>query len=104
MINVVRHRYCMPPIRITVVVGLLLTSVVGADVADAVAAQRQMENLGRGVVAVNQGDGNIYVGWRMLGTDPDDVAFNLYRTTGTRKSVKLNGRLFAPYCDSHGMV
>jgi rhamnogalacturonan endolyase len=53
-------------------------------------AQRQMENLGRGVVAINQNDGNVYVGWRMLGTDPDDVAFNLYRSTGDREPVKLN--------------
>lgn len=53
-------------------------------------AQRQMENLGRGVVAVNQGDGKVYVGWRLLGTDPDDIAFNLYRSAGDAEPVKLN--------------
>ena len=90
MINVVRHRCCTPPIQIAVVVGLLLTGLVGIALADPVAAERQMENLGRGVVAVSQGDGKVYVGWRMLGTDPDDIAFNLYRTTGARDSVKLN--------------
>ncbi len=42
-------------------------------------AQRYMEKLGRGVVAINQGDGEVYVGWRMLGTDPDNIAFNVYR-------------------------
>ncbi len=42
-------------------------------------AQRQMENLDRGVVAVNQGNGKAYIGWRMLGTDPDNIAFNVYR-------------------------
>jgi hypothetical protein len=36
-------------------------------------AQRQMENLGRGMVAINQGKGKVYVGWRLLATDPDDV-------------------------------
>ena len=41
--------------------------------------QRQMENLGRGVVAVNQG-GKVFVSWRLLGTDPDSIAFNLYRS------------------------
>ena len=51
---------------------------------------RQMENLGRGVVAVNQGNGNVFVSWRMLGTDPDDIAFNLYRVTGNGQPVKLN--------------
>ena len=42
-----------------------------------VQAQRQMEKLGRGMVAINQGGGKVYVGWRMLGTDPCDIAFNL---------------------------
>ncbi|MBN2181572.1 MAG: rhamnogalacturonan lyase [Sedimentisphaerales bacterium] len=55
---------------------------------------RQMENLGRGVIAVNLGGGlrsrNVYVGWRMLGTDPETIAFNLYRSTGESEPVKLN--------------
>ncbi|MDQ8734729.1 S-layer homology domain-containing protein [Paenibacillus sp. LHD-38] len=41
-------------------------------------AARQMENLDRGLVAVKQAD-HVYVGWRMLGTDPSAIAFNLYR-------------------------
>src|SRR5687768_13118912 len=53
-------------------------------------AQLPMEKLGRGVVAMNQGDGNVYVGWRFLGTDPDDVAFNVYRAAGGDGPVKLN--------------
>jgi rhamnogalacturonan endolyase len=59
-------------------------------VAAGAGAQRQMESLGRGVVAINQGAGKVYVGWRMLGTDPDNIAFNLYRSTGDNKPVKLN--------------
>jgi rhamnogalacturonan endolyase len=55
-------------------------------------AQRYMENLGRGVVAINQGSGNVYVGWRLLGTDPNDIAFNLYRSTGGGTAVKLNSQ------------
>ncbi|HVS54532.1 MAG TPA: rhamnogalacturonan lyase [Opitutaceae bacterium] len=50
-------------------------------------AQHQMENLGRGVVAIHQSDGKVFVSWRLLGTDPDNVAFNLYR-----KSDPLPGR------------
>ena len=42
-------------------------------------AQRQMERLGRGVVAVNQGDGKVFISWRLLGNDPEATAFNLYR-------------------------
>lgn len=44
-------------------------------------APRQMEYLGRGVVAVLQPDGKVFVSWRVLGTDPDGLAFNLYRKT-----------------------
>jgi len=53
-------------------------------------AQRQMERLGRGVVAVRQGRDSVFVGWRLLGTEPPDMAFNLYRKTGTQAPVKLN--------------
>lgn len=51
---------------------------------------RQVEDLNRGVVALRQ-QSQVYVGWRMLGTDPADVAFNLYRSTGSGPAVKLNG-------------
>jgi rhamnogalacturonan endolyase len=52
--------------------------------------ERQMEPLGRGLVALGQGNGKVYLGWRLLGTDPDDIAFNVYRTTGDGQPVKLN--------------
>ena len=55
-------------------------------------AQRQMEGLGRGVVAVSQADGKVWVGWRLLGTDAESIAFNLYRATEGGKPVRLNDR------------
>ncbi|WP_242689175.1 rhamnogalacturonan lyase [Pedobacter sp. SYSU D00535] len=55
-----------------------------------VMAQRNMENLGRGVVAINQGQGKVFISWRLLATDPDNVAFNIYRKTGNAAPVKLN--------------
>jgi molecular chaperone DnaK (HSP70) len=51
---------------------------------------RQMENLGRGMIAVHKGGDTVYVGWRMLGTEPQNIAFNLYRKTGNTAPVKLN--------------
>lgn len=39
---------------------------------------RQMENLNRSLVAVEVENG-IYIGWKMLGTDPENVTFDLYR-------------------------
>ncbi len=64
-------------------------------------AQRQMEKLGRGLIAVRQGATSVYVGWRMLGTDPGDIAFNLYRKKGTQAAVKLNQ---APLVNSTNFV
>ncbi|HEX8186803.1 MAG TPA: rhamnogalacturonan lyase [Pyrinomonadaceae bacterium] len=58
-------------------------------------AQRQMEALGRGVVAVLRPDGKVWVGWRLLGTDPDGLAFNLYRSAGGARAVRLNDRPLA---------
>ncbi|MHC5059228.1 MAG: rhamnogalacturonan lyase family protein, partial [Planctomycetota bacterium] len=55
-----------------------------------VTAQRQMENLSRGIAAVKQADGGIYVGWRLFGTDPEAIAFNLYRVAGDKTPVKVN--------------
>lgn len=42
------------------------------------AGARQMERLNRGLVRVNQSNGN-FVSWRLLGTDPASVSFNVYR-------------------------
>jgi hypothetical protein len=53
-------------------------------------AQRHMERLGRGVVALRSSSTQVYVGWRLLGNDPDDIAFNLYRSANGGAAVKLN--------------
>lgn len=53
-------------------------------------AQRRMEYLGRGVAAVNAGDGKVFVSWRMVATDPDNIAFNVYRVAGDNPPTKLN--------------
>jgi len=45
------------------------------------AAQRQLETLDRGLIAIRQGADQVYLGWRLLGTDPATTAFNLYRVT-----------------------
>ena len=58
---------------------------------DRVFAQRIMENLDRGLIAIHTSDNKVYVGWRLFATDPDDLAFNLYRTTGTL-TTRLNSK------------
>jgi hypothetical protein len=39
---------------------------------------RQMESLNRGLVAVKV-EGGVYIGWRLFGTDPEEITFNVYR-------------------------
>ena len=62
----------------------LLAIVSGAS------AQRLMENLSRGLVAVRSNEGKVFVSWRLLGTEPADIGFNLYRSIANGTPKKLN--------------
>lgn len=62
-------------------------------------AQRQMEKLGRGLVAVRTGTSTSYVGWRLLGTDAENVGFNLLRSANGAAAVQLNGALLTTNCN-----
>ncbi|MBS1792784.1 MAG: rhamnogalacturonan lyase [Acidobacteria bacterium] len=53
-----------------------------------------MERLGRGVVAVRFEPAKVFVSWRLLGTDFDKIAFNVYRETDGQ-IVKLNDKPLA---------
>ena len=53
-------------------------------------AQRQMEYLDRGLIAVKESNGKVFLSWRVLGTDADGMAFNLYRKSGNQTAIKLN--------------
>src|SRR5262245_31943790 len=59
--------------------------------ADSAFAQYQMEDLSRGVVAVRTGSAQVYVGWRLLGTEATaNIGFNVYRSADGGSAVKLN--------------
>jgi rhamnogalacturonan endolyase len=51
---------------------------------------RQMEYLDRGVVAVNVSNG-VFISWRLFGTDPSNIAFNLYRSGTKLNSLPITG-------------
>src|SRR5262245_31453854 len=55
------------------------------------AAQYQVERLSRGVVAVRTSSTQVYVGWRLFGTDAAGTAFNLYRSSNGGAAQLLNG-------------
>lgn len=51
---------------------------------------RAVENLDRGMVAIRTGDTSVYLGWRLLASDPATRVFNVYRSTNGGAPVKLN--------------
>ncbi|MBN1347078.1 MAG: silent information regulator protein Sir2 [Phycisphaerae bacterium] len=53
------------------------------------AKQRVIERIDRGLVALPV-EGGVYVGWRLLASDPKDTTFNVYRCAGGSQPVKLN--------------
>nr|WP_276525841.1 rhamnogalacturonan lyase [Streptomyces viridochromogenes] len=61
---------------------LALSALTGLPQTAHAATARQVERLDRGLTSVHTGSGNL-VSWRWLATDPNDVAFNVYRG-GTR--------------------
>ncbi len=80
---------------ITTKILLLIISVAALSQTSVEVSQRQMESLGRGVVAVNQGEGRVFVSWRLLGTDPEATTFYLFRKTGNLVPVRLNAKPLA---------
>jgi rhamnogalacturonan endolyase len=74
---------------------LLTTILLGAGpsvVPPSTAPQVQGERLGRGVVAIAQPNGQVFVSWRLLTTDVADIAFDVYRQTGSASPIKLNAK------------
>jgi len=60
---------------------------------------RQMEKLDRGLVAVKVNNG-VFLSWRLLGTDPANIAFNLYRNGVKVNSSPITGA--TNYIDTSG--
>ena len=80
--------------RCTMIACLLLLPGICHTVAQAVPTDGldSREQLDRGVVARPTADGKVYVGWRLLKSDPDELAFDVYRRTGDAPPVKLNAQ------------
>jgi len=55
------------------------------------AAQKQMERLNRGVVAVRTSSSQVYVGWRLFGNDPSGIGFNVYRNSTLLNATPITG-------------
>ncbi|MFF6783463.1 rhamnogalacturonan lyase [Streptomyces sp. NPDC012510] len=66
----------------TAATALALCALTGLPQTAHAATARQVERLDRGLTSTHTSNGNL-VSWRWLATDPDNVAFNVYRG-GTR--------------------
>ncbi|MCB9495372.1 MAG: rhamnogalacturonan lyase [Fibrobacteria bacterium] len=62
-----------------------------APLAPPVHAARQMERLDRGLVAISQGGGKVFLSWRVWGTDQAGIAFNLYRDGKLLNAMPITG-------------
>ena len=81
--------------RISIVLsaGLLLTATMSA--------QRQMENLSRGLVAVKVTSG-VFLSWRILGTEFSGASYNIYR--GGVKIATVSSTGSSNYTDVSGIT
>jgi len=80
----------------------IITSVILSFTCSVNGQGFQTENIDRGLVAVVVADSGVYVGWRLLATDPQDIAFNVYRggTKITEQPIVVSTNLI----DSAGTV
>ncbi|PRZ09588.1 fibronectin type 3 domain-containing protein [Isoptericola sp. CG 20/1183] len=83
-----------------------VSELSGTVISDAVTnLSRQAERIGRQPVAAQSADG-VYVGWRMLGDDPESIGFHVYRDgsritdepiTGSTNLVDADGSADSTY-------
>ncbi len=56
------------------------------------AEQRIEEQIDRGLTGTVLADGNVYLSWRLLASDDDEIAFNIFRMDKKKKEKQLNDR------------
>ncbi len=54
--------------------------------------QKQMEKLNRGLIAVRTSSNQVFISWRLFGTDPSTIDFVLYRGSPKITPVPLTDR------------
>jgi rhamnogalacturonan endolyase len=74
---------------------LLFGAIALAANVQQAAAERQMERLGRGLVAIRQAEDKVFLSWRLLSDDPNGIAFDVYRVTDAAPPVRLTSEPLA---------
>ena len=68
------------------VITFLIFIILNQVSIESLKAQRIMENLDRGAIAVKV-DNGVFISWRLLASDSQNVSFNIYRN-----NLKLNNK------------
>jgi rhamnogalacturonan endolyase len=71
------------------ITGLLLLMFLTAGTY--IYGQKKVEKLDRSVIAIRTSVNTVFVQWRLLGTEPDDIAFNVYRGTTLINGSPITG-------------
>ena len=74
----------------------LLAAIAAVFLATPARGEREMEKLGRGLVAIRQPDGTVFTSWRLLAGDPPDLAFHVYRVNGGKEERATEEPLEGP--------
>jgi hypothetical protein len=85
------HVHAQDPRELLYNIEILEPSHASKPKVEGFAKERIEDKLNRGIVAIADDNNNVYVSWRLLKTDPADIAFDVYKGDGN-KSVKLNKR------------
>ena len=72
--------------------GLAATLLTPGLAAQTLPTRQLAEITGRGLVAVDQGNGSVFVSWRLLATDAASTGFDLYRRPAGGAAVKVNSQ------------
>ncbi|MEM4789779.1 MAG: hypothetical protein QXV06_08340, partial [Ignisphaera sp.] len=80
------------PLILLITLSLLQTLYVPNKVVNSQGnlGSRVVEKLGRGLVALRISNNSVWLSWRLLATDPDNIMFNIYRRIGYGPLVKVN--------------
>ena len=65
------------------------------------ARERVEERLNRGLLAMPEKDGQVYVGWRLLKTDPRGTVFNVYRAVDGGAPMRAEPAAAGPHHRLH---
>ena len=69
---------------------LVSWATVGAVVVSSAVTGFAAEKIDRGMIALRTSESTVYLGWRLLASDPAGRVFNVYRSTNGGEAVKLN--------------